>query len=236
MQAYDQARGAEAGKLTGGMTGAEVAAQVAAQRTVARRSLDNGMVKFEVVLPSDKAAIVWAALNAAVDTAKAEPTPAEPTPTEHLPAHLPTVKARMSADRGRRRADAFMNMIQERVRGHRPQRTPIEIIITVPHASLHGSAEPLERALISHGDVIAAVTARRLCWDASVVVAQVDSQGALLSVSRKTRAIPIAIKRALLLRDRTCRFPGCTHSRYVDGHHLEHWASGGETALSNFML
>ena len=42
------------------------AAQVAAQRTVTRRSLDNGMVKFEVVLASDEAAIVWAALNAAI--------------------------------------------------------------------------------------------------------------------------------------------------------------------------
>jgi len=31
-------------------------------------------------------------------------------------------------------------------------------------------------------------------------------------------------------------FAGCTHSRYVDGHHIEHWANGGETALSNLML
>ncbi|MBP9085138.1 MAG: HNH endonuclease, partial [Kofleriaceae bacterium] len=57
-----------------------------------------------------------------------------------------------------------------------------------------------------------------------------------LSVGRKTRTIPAAIKRALLLRDRTCRFPGCTHSRYVDGHHIEHWANGDGTALANLML
>ena len=50
----------------GAMAGAIAAAQVAAQRTVTRRSLDNGMVKFEVVLASDEAAIVWAALNAAI--------------------------------------------------------------------------------------------------------------------------------------------------------------------------
>ena len=57
-----------------------------------------------------------------------------------------------------------------------------------------------------------------------------------LSIGRKTRTIPTAINRALQLRDRTCRFPGCTHSRYVDGHHIEHWANGGETALSNLIL
>jgi hypothetical protein len=22
-------------------------------------------------------------------------------------------------------------------------------------------------------------------------------------------------------------FPGCTHNRYVDGHHIQHWAEGG---------
>ena len=149
----------------------------------------------------------------------------------NIPASLPTAKAPTSADRGRQRADAFMDMIQDRVRGDRPQRTPIEIIITVPHAGLHGSAEPSDLAMMADGEVIATATARRLCCDAGVVVAHVDAHGVPLSVGRKTRTISAAIKRALLLRDRTCRFPGCTHSRYVDGHHIEHWANGGETAL-----
>ena len=82
----------------------------------------------------------------------------------------------------------------------------------------------------------AMATARRFCCDASVVVANVDAQGVPLSVGRKTRSISAEIKRALRLRDRTCRFPGCTHSRYVDGHHIEHWANGGKTALSNLVL
>ncbi|MBP9088318.1 MAG: DUF222 domain-containing protein [Kofleriaceae bacterium] len=239
VQAYDQVHGVEAGAMA--------AAQVAAQRTVIRRSLDNGMVKFEVVLPSDEAAIVWAALNAALDTSSAEPIGAEPTPAgpsitepspadqtpaEHSPAKPPTVKAPSSADRGRQRADAFMNIIKDRVRGARPQRTPVEIIITVPRAGLHGSSEPSDLAMMADGEVIATSTARRLCCDAGVVVAHVDAQGVPLSVGRKTRTIPAAIKRALLLRDRTCRFPGCTHSRYVDGHHIEHWANGGETSVA----
>ena len=122
------------------------------------------------------------------------------------------------------------------MRGARPQRTPVEVIITVPHAGLHGSSEPSDLAMMADGEIIAASTARRLCCDASVVVAHGDAQGVPLSVGRKTRTIPAAIKRALLLRDRTCRFPGCTHSRYVDGHHIEHWANGGATALANLML
>ena len=122
------------------------------------------------------------------------------------------------------------------MRGARPQRTPIEIVIMVPHAGLHGSAEPSDLAMMAEGEVIATCTARRFCCDAGVVVAHVDAHGVPLSVGRKTRTISAAIKRALRLRDRTCRFPGCTHSHYVDGHHIKHWANGGETALSNLML
>ncbi len=240
VQAYEQAHGADA------MAGAIAAAQVAALRTLTRRSLDNGMVKFEVVLPSDEAAIVWAALNAATAKASVSPIPAAPTPAEppraaQTPAKPalatpPTAKAPTSADRGRQRADAFMEIVQDRVRGARPQRCPIEIIITVTHAGLHGSAEPSDLAMMADGEVIAASTARRFCCDAGIVVAHVDAHGLPLSVGRKTRTISAAIKRALRLRDRTCRFPGCNHSRYVDGHHIEHWANGGETALSNLML
>ena len=90
--------------------------------------------------------------------------------------------------------------------------------------------------MVADGEVIVAATARRFCCDASVVVALVDAHGVPLSVGRKNRSISAAIKRALRLRDRSCRFPGCTHSRYVDGHHIEHWANGGKTELANLML
>ena len=33
-----------------------------------------------------------------------------------------------------------------------------------------------------------------------------------------------------------CRFPGCTHQYYIDGHHIKHWADGGETSLDNLVL
>ncbi|MGI9224437.1 MAG: HNH endonuclease signature motif containing protein [Woeseiaceae bacterium] len=36
-------------------------------------------------------------------------------------------------------------------------------------------------------------------------------------------------RRALRFRDKGCRFPGCTHTRFIDGHHIRHWADGGET-------
>jgi Domain of unknown function (DUF222)/HNH endonuclease len=77
---------------------------------------------------------------------------------------------------------------------------------------------------------------RRLACDCGLVEATVDPAGQPLSVGRKTRTIPAAIKRALLLRDRTCRFPGCDHRLYLDGHHIQHWADGGETKIDNLAL
>jgi hypothetical protein len=44
------------------------------------------------------------------------------------------------------------------------------------------------------------------------------------------------MRRALRARDKGCRFPGCTNTRFVDGHHIKHWADGGETSLDNLVL
>ena len=63
-----------------------------------------------------------------------------------------------------------------------------------------------------------------------------DKNGNPLDVGRATRSIPTAIRRALEARDRGCRFPGCQRSHYTEGHHIEHWASGGETKLENLIL
>ncbi|MGB7216649.1 MAG: HNH endonuclease signature motif containing protein [Gammaproteobacteria bacterium] len=45
--------------------------------------------------------------------------------------------------------------------------------------------------------------------------------------------MPAAIHRALWARDRGCRFPGCGRTRFVEAHHVVHWARGGETSLDN---
>ena len=44
------------------------------------------------------------------------------------------------------------------------------------------------------------------------------------------------MRRALKARDGGCRFPGCTNHKFVDGHHIRHWADGGETRLDNLVL
>jgi hypothetical protein len=81
--------------------------------------------------------------------------------------------------------------------------------------------------------------ARRLACDASLLVVQEDDVttglGNVLDIGRKTRIIPPAMARALAIRDGGCQFPGCCENRYTEGHHIKHWADGGETKLDNLV-
>jgi hypothetical protein len=176
------------------------AEHVAAKRAVTRHTRDDGMVKIELILTNDEAAMVWAAINATTSDANQHASAEASAPA------AATSRATLTIQR----ADTVMAIFHERVRGNRPQRSPVELIVTVPLARLHASAEasPQHLAMTADGEPLAAATARRLCCDAGGVTAVVDSVGQPLSVGRKTRTIPTAINRALLLRDRTCRFLG----------------------------
>jgi len=82
---------------------------------------------------------------------------------------------------------------------------------------------------------LAPSTARRLSCDASLVTVLEDDGGQVLNVGRKSRIVPERIRRALRERDGVCRYPGCQESEYVDAHHIQHWADGGETKLDNLV-
>jgi hypothetical protein len=92
-----------------------------------------------------------------------------------------------------------------------------------------------ERCELADGRALALETVRRLGCDASVVGMIDTPTGEPLSVGRKTRSIPPALQRALKARDGGCRFPGCNHSQFTEGHHVRNWADGGETKLGNLI-
>jgi hypothetical protein len=101
---------------------------------------------------------------------------------------------------------------------------------------LHVSAETSgDIAHIENGPDVSAETSKRICCDTSISKITEDDKGEPLSIGRKSRVIPPAIRRALKARDRQCRFPGCTHTHFIDGHHIQHWSQGGETSLDNLV-
>ncbi|MFT6517353.1 MAG: hypothetical protein ACJATP_001016 [Candidatus Azotimanducaceae bacterium] len=79
-------------------------------------------------------------------------------------------------------------------------------------------------------------TVRRITCDASLVTVVEDEAGNLLNVGRKTRVVSSPMKRALLGPDKCCRFPSCSHDKWLDAHHVMHWADGGDTSMDNTLL
>ncbi|MGI9627545.1 MAG: DUF222 domain-containing protein [Longimicrobiales bacterium] len=109
-----------------------------------------------------------------------------------------------------------------------------QVVLHVEPDTLNSNEEP-GMSELADGTRVSAETSRRVACDCSVVPVTRGENGSVLDVGRRSRTIPPSLRRALEARDRGCRFPGCG-VRYTDGHHVVHWADGGETNLRNVML
>lgn len=135
------------------------------------------------------------------------------------------------------RADALADLCEQSLRrGSAPTSGGVK-----PHLTLTIDAEALlglRRALGTIGDaVVSPAVARRLSCDSTVVRVILDENAEPIDVGRATRAIPPALRRALDARDRGCQWAGCdAPTDWCDAHHIEHWADGGSTDLTNLVL
>ncbi|HEY0680964.1 MAG TPA: DUF222 domain-containing protein [Steroidobacter sp.] len=191
----------------------------------------DGSVVIKARLSAQSGALFMKAIDKAVeDLWETEPEAAEPD----TPAGTPNVKflptRTKRADALELLAESFLQNGAATLNGGDKHQIVVHVDLETLQTGCAGRCE------IEHGTHIAAETARRLACDASVVGMVEDESGELLSVGRKTRSIPPALQRALRSRDKGCRFPGCCNTRYVDAHHVTHWAHGGETKLSNVLL
>ena len=114
-----------------------------------------------------------------------------------------------------------------------------QVVVHVDQAVLTepvvASADEPHRCELDDGPALALDTVRRLACDGTIVGILEGDDGEPLDVGRKTRSLPLPLKRALRSRDGGCRFPGCDRTRFTEGHHVKHWADGGETKLSNLV-
>ena len=189
---------------------------------------DDGSLVFSGRLPTEAGALLLKALECSVDRAEQETDVTAETSPEHVTANRESISAR--------RADALADLAETYVAAPAKNSSTADRY----HVMLHVTAETSERmsledTYIEHGPHVTAETSKRLCCDASLSTLVTDRNGEPLSIGRKSRVIPAAMRRALRARDKQCRFPGCTHRRFIDGHHIRHWADGGETSLDNLV-
>ncbi|HET8935036.1 MAG TPA: DUF222 domain-containing protein [Polyangiales bacterium] len=189
---------------------------------------EQGCVVLKGRLPPEQGAAFMAALRSAADTLGAEDASRES-------AGAPDAAF---DDHGARNADA-LGLLAETFLVHGATAVAAGdrhlVTVHIDEAVLRDEASD-GRCELRSSTTLPPPTVRRLCCDGSLVAIVEDEQGTPLSVGRKTRAIPPKIRRALDARDAGCRYPGCCNTRFVDAHHIIHWADGGETKLDNLVL
>jgi hypothetical protein len=97
--------------------------------------------------------------------------------------------------------------------------------------SLETLESELGHALFSVSD------ARRIACDAHVIPAVMGGPSKPLDIAVPEYVVPAHIRRALVLRDRGCVFPGCAKPASVcHSHHVKSWLDGSQTELGNLVL
>ena len=97
-----------------------------------------------------------------------------------------------------------------------------------------GLGEPSE---MDHVGPVDPALARRVTCDAGIARVVLAGRSEPLDVGRRTPVVPPAMRRAVVVRDRHCRFPRCGRPHgWCDAHHVVHWSDGGPTALQNLVL
>lgn len=113
--------------------------------------------------------------------------------------------------------------------GQRPQ-----LLVTLDHDRL---AAGLGVGTLADGNQLPPSTIRRLACDAGVIPAVLGTAGQVLDLGRTARTAAPAQRRALAVRDRGCRFPGCDRPPgWTDAHHIQTWDNLGPTDLDNLVL
>jgi len=135
---------------------------------------------------------------------------------------------------GQQQADALALLAETALHHGLDPGTPCERYQVVVHVDAPVLADPGApgQSVLEDGARVFAETSRRLACDATRVVMRHGPDGELMEVGARTRTIPPALRRALHHRDPVCRFPGCGLP-FGQGHHIQHWANGGPTTLSN---
>ena len=210
-------------------------ALVPEERSVRRRDLPGGMVRLEMILAPDEADLVVRALDRAREVRNGETGVSAETRDRAIWQQDPAGENSAPGSTWPSRADGMVTLAENFLSGNPTTGNGGERSQVMVHVDQDPLApDGLISACLDDGTRVSAETFRRIACDCGLVAVAGDGDG--LNIGRRARSIPPAIRRALTLRDRGCCFPGCTHTRFLHGHHIQHWLHGGETSVTNLAL
>lgn len=187
-----------------------------AEKTKAFNLSNTGDGRYRVTgwLPAEAAAIVTAALDPLC-----KPLPEDNrTPTQ-------------------RRADALVEVCKLTLTTtHPPERggQHTQLAVTAPFDLLRGA---LGVGQLDSGDRLSADQVRRLACDARILPVVLGGTGQVLDAGRSCRLFTGPLRRAIIIRDGGCAFPGCDRPPgWCEAHHIVPWTDGGPTSLDNGVM
>jgi hypothetical protein len=138
--------------------------------------------------------------------------------------------------REQRQADAFFELANAfnagTVTGGR-ERPQILAIVDAEQLALRAGG----RAMLDTGETITIEAARRIACDADIATVLLRGPSEILDFGRSRRLASNTQYKALVIRDRGCRFPGCDRPPgWTQAHHIVEWPDGGRTDLDNLVL
>jgi hypothetical protein len=172
---------------------------------------DRSVLWLEGMLPAEEGTALQAAIRSRAERIPTDPQAADPG--------------------GARLADSLVDLATG---GPEPATVVVHAGADVLAGEEPGAAPWL--AETEGGQRLASESIRRLACDARIEWV-LESGGRPVGIGRRGRAVPGQLLRVLRHRDgAACRFPGCERKRWLNAHHLVHWANGGGTNLDNLVL
>nr|WP_253942266.1 HNH endonuclease signature motif containing protein [Nocardioides sp. zg-1230] len=223
---------------------ADLEAHAADKTRLTMRRLGDGTTRISSRVP-DSAATRFATYLEAFTNPRVErevQPPADTSLAGDATAHDPV--ARMAYPK--RMGQAFVQLLESLD----PTRLPVHggdattVVVTIDLESLKArlaTADLVGAGLVPGdeltGDAITAAQARRLACSAKILPAVLGGASLPLDLGRVRRLFTPAQRKALLIRDQTCRAEGCdTPGTWCEAHHLDPWTTGGPTDLDNGIL
>jgi hypothetical protein len=165
----------------------------------------------EGMLPAEEGTALESALGRRAENVPRDPEAADPA--------------------GARLADALLNLVTG-------QPQPATVVVHAG-ADVLVREEPDDGPWLSEtegGHKLPSEAVRRLACDGRIEWV-LEARGRPVVIGRRGRTVPGTVRRILRHRDGgRCRFPGCERKRWLNAHHLVHWAEGGATDLDNLVL
>ncbi|HEX4687427.1 MAG TPA: DUF222 domain-containing protein [Nocardioides sp.] len=173
---------------------------------------------------------------------------------DHVADRLRVYLDSFTAPRRRHRADAAVDDVGELSLPARRGAAFCALLEHVPADSLPGQGGTTTSVVVtldvdtllsgvgaaglSTGGRISAAEARRLACGAGILPAVLDGDGEVLDLGRSRRLFSPAQRKAMAIRDRTCRAEGCDiPAAWCEAHHASApWSGGGRTDLKDGLL